>query len=88
VGAIRSACLETLKRTDLLDPVHLHEEAERLFELFASSDQRAPQLLDAIDADAAAAGEQISHVRELAEAARRLQQDPPPTPPGTVKEVA
>lgn len=88
VGALRSACLETLKRTDILDPVHLHEEAERLFELFAASDRRAPALLDAIDTDAAAAEEQISRLRELAEAARRLHDDPPPPPPGTIKDVA
>jgi hypothetical protein len=88
VGAIRGACLETLKRTDVLDPDRLHEEAERLFEVFASSDQRAPQLLDAIDTDAAHAEEQISRIREMADAARKLQEEPPPPPPGQVKDVA
>lgn len=88
VGAIRSACLETLKRTDVLDPDRLHEEAEGLFEIFAACDRRAPILLDAIDTDAAAAQEQISRIRDMAEAARKLQQDPPPPPPGQVKDVA
>jgi hypothetical protein len=87
VGSIRTACLETLKRTDVLEPDRLHEEAELLFELFVVSDLRAPELLAAIDADAARAQEQIARVRELAAAARALQNEPPPRP-GTIRDVA
>lgn len=88
VGAIRSACLETLKRTDSLEPDRLHVEAEELFELFATSDERAPQLLAAIDADAGLAAELISQIRDMAAAARALQNDPPPLPPGRIRDVA
>jgi len=88
LGAIRSACLETLKSVAGVDADQLHEEAETLFELFAMSNDRAPELLDAIDAqDATSAAAQITHLRELAAAAKALQAPPPPTP-GQSKEVA
>jgi len=88
LGAIRSACLETLKGVDGIDADRLHEEAETLFELFAMSNDRAPELLQALDADdGARASTQITHLRELAAAAKSLQ-SPPPTPPGQSKEVA
>jgi len=87
IGAIRSACLEVLKRSEPTDPDRLHEEAETLFELFTASDRRAPELLEAIDADAAQVDEQITRVRDIAAAVRKLQEDPP-TPPGQVKDVA
>jgi len=88
LGAIRSACLETLKGVDGIDADQLHEEAETLFELFAMSNDRAPELLEALDADdAPRAATQITHLRELAAAAKSLQ-SPPPTPPGQSKEIA
>src|SRR5262245_12073522 len=86
VGAIRAACLETLRRMDVLEPDRLHEEADLLFELFAVSDRRAPALLEAIDVDFARAQDQIARLRELAAAAKALQSEPPP--PGKVRDVA
>jgi hypothetical protein len=90
LGAIRSACLEELKMIGDLDADQLHPEAESLFELFAVSDERAPELLNAIDAaDAAGAAEQIRRLRDLAAAARALQKgSPPPDGPSRAKEVA
>ncbi|HLY11226.1 MAG TPA: hypothetical protein VKW04_18135 [Planctomycetota bacterium] len=90
LGAIRSACLETIKKAADIDADQIHPEAESLFELFAVSDERAPVLLEAIDGDdSARTAEQILHLRELAAAARALQKDSPPTDgPGHAKEVA
>ncbi|HVE40825.1 MAG TPA: hypothetical protein VNM14_13105 [Planctomycetota bacterium] len=88
LGAIRTACLETLKKTSGTELDRLHEEAERLFELFAVSDSRAPELLAAIDADMARASEQIVACRDLAAAAQVLLTEPPPTPPDKVRDVA
>jgi hypothetical protein len=87
VGAIRTACLETLKRMDVMEPDRLHQEADLLFELFAVSDRRAPELLAAIDADFGRAQDQIARLRELAAAAKALQTEPP-SPPGQVRDVA
>jgi hypothetical protein len=88
LGAIRSACLETLKSLQNVDVDQLHEEAETLFELFAMSNDRAPELLEAIDADdSSRATAQITHLREIAAVARSLQ-GPPPSTPDQTKEVA
>jgi len=87
LGALRGACLETLKRLAPLDPDQLHQEAEVLFELFATSDDRAPKLLQAIDGDSAGAAEQILRLRDLAAVARSLQ-GPPPPGPGRARGVA
>jgi hypothetical protein len=87
VGAIRAACLETLRRMDVLEVDRLHEEADLLFELFAVSDRRAPELLTAIDEDFGQAQDQIARIRELAAAAKALQNEPPPFP-GKVRDVA
>jgi hypothetical protein len=88
VGAMRRACLETLKKAGDMDADQVHPEAESLFELFAVSDERAPELLQAIDSDdRTRAAEQIQHLRELAAAARALQKDAPP-PTGGSREVA
>jgi hypothetical protein len=88
VGAIRGACLETLKGLEPMDADQLREEAETLFELFAMSNDRAPELLEALDSeDPSRATAQITRLRELAQAARALQNDPPPGP-GQAKEVA
>jgi hypothetical protein len=87
LGAIRGACLETLKALDSVDRGDVHQEAEALFELFATSDERAPRLLEAIDREPAQAAEQITQLRELAAAVRVLQ-GPPPTSPGQSREVA
>jgi hypothetical protein len=88
VGALRGACLETLKQIGGIEPDRLHEEAETLFELFAASDERASQLLDAIDTDRARAAERIAQIRELAAAARTLHDEPPPTGPDKIRDVA
>lgn len=89
LGAIRGACLETLKGLEPMDAVQLHEEAELLFELFAMSNDRAPGLLEAIDSDdPALAPAQITHLRELAHAAKALQGPPPQDPTGQAREVA
>jgi hypothetical protein len=88
LGAIRSACIDTLKKMASVESDRLHEEAERLFELFAVSDRGGPELLDALDADAALASEQIVRCRDLAAAAHALLTEPPPTPPGTIRDVA
>ena len=88
MGAIRAACLETLRRMDVLEPDRLHQEADLLFELFAVSDRRAPELLEAIDVDFGRAQDQIARLRELAAAAKALQSEPPPSPPGTIRDVA
>lgn len=88
LGTLRTACVEALKRSETLDPGDLHREAELLFELFATSDERAPRLLEAIDAGLGQEAEQITHLRELAQAVRALPHDPPPPPPGQVKDVA
>ena len=66
----------------------VHEEAERLFEVFAVSDHGAPTLLEALDADASRASEQIARCRALAAAAHALLTEPPPTPPGEIRDVA
>jgi hypothetical protein len=71
-----------------IDTDQLHEEAETLFELFAMSNDRAPELLEALDTDdPARVAAQIIRLRDLATAARALQ-GPPPPPPGQSKEVA
>jgi hypothetical protein len=88
VGALRGACLETLKQIGGVEPDRLHEEAETLFELFAASDERATQLLAAIDGDRTRAVERITQIRDLALAARTLQDEPPPAGPGQIREVA
>src|SRR5579859_2197207 len=88
LGAIRSACIETLKGMESIDADQVHQEAETLFELFAMSNDRAPELLEALDSDEPArAVAQITHLRDLATAAKTLQ-GPPPSPPGQSKEVA
>jgi len=88
LGTIRSACLDALKRSKTVDADQVHPEAEALFELFATSDERAPALLAALDRDDAAGVEdQIVRLRELAAAARELL-SPPPTGPGQAREVA
>jgi hypothetical protein len=88
LGAIRTACLETMKKMNGIEADRLHEEAERLFELFAVSDRRAPELLEAIDADASRATAQIAACRDLAAAAHALLTEPPPTPPDKIRDVA
>ena len=90
VGAMRTACLDALKKAQDLDADQVHPEAESLFELFAVSDERVPELLEAIDSnDAARASEQIQRLRELAAAARALQKNsPPPDDPDRAREVA
>ena len=85
LGAIRGACLDALKD---LDADVRHEEAEVLFELFVTSDERAPRLLEAIDsASVQDTAEQITHLRDLAAVARSLQ-GPPSAGPGQARDVA
>jgi hypothetical protein len=85
LGAIRGACLDALKD---LDADIRHEEAEVLFELFVTSDERAPHLLEAIDsASEQGATEQITHLRDLVAVARTLQ-GPASSGPGQARDVA
>jgi len=88
VGALRGACLETLKEVGDLDFDRIHQEAETLFELFAASDERAAKLLSAIDADQVRAADQIRRVREHLAAARALGDGPSPDGPDSLREVA
>src|SRR5262249_51270565 len=88
LGAIRTACLESLKSAGGVEPDQLHETAEQIFELFALWDHRAAELLAAIDGGSVLPGQQIAAVRERAAVARSLQVEPPPPPPDQVRVVA
>ena len=88
LGTTRSACIDALKKTSDVEADRVHEEAERLFEVFAVSDHGAPTLLEALDADASRASEQIERCRALADAAHALLTEPPPPPPGEIRDVA
>lgn len=89
VGAIRTACLDTLKINAPVDVEQLHEEADLVFALFATSDERVVALLDAVDRDPAEAARQIMKVYELEVAARHLDDGPPgPGESGDSRQVA
>ncbi len=87
VGALRSACLEAVKATGM-EADRVHEESEILYELFAISDVRAGDLLTAIDSNPREAAELILKVRDMADAARALQAEPPAGSGSASKEVA
>jgi hypothetical protein len=86
-GAIRSACLDTLRTSIRTDPDQLHSDTDELFELFAISDDRAAEILGAIDHDPAAVLVQVSRLRDVASAVRSLETDSPHEPPG-LRDVA
>lgn len=81
-GAIRSACLQGIRNADLEDPDGAHEEADQLFELFATSDGRATDLLQALDRSPGDALRQVGRVRDVAGVIRLLGSTPPPPPAG------
>ena len=81
-GAIRSACLQAVRDGDPADSEGAHEEADLLFDLFATSDGRAMQLLDAVDRVPADALRQVGRLRETAQAIRALGAEPPTPPMG------
>ncbi|HXX93439.1 MAG TPA: hypothetical protein VEN81_07380 [Planctomycetota bacterium] len=86
-GSLRAACLGALRASGRGDPDRLHPEAEELFELFATSDERATGLLDAIDRDPDGVAPQVERLRDVARAVRSLEPDAPQGPPG-LREVA
>jgi hypothetical protein len=75
-GTLRAACLDTLKLNAPLDVDRLHEEADLVFSIFATSDARAVGLLSAVDQDPVAAVRQILKVYELSLAVRRVNHGP------------
>lgn len=81
-GALRTACLDALKRLPLADPDRLHEEADLLFELVATSDGRATGLLQAIDRAPEEAAHAVERLRSITEALRSAGPDSPHDPPG------
>jgi hypothetical protein len=84
-GALRTACLEVLREADPPEPDRLHSEAELLFELVAVSDERAVELLGALDRDRGDAASRIDRIRRAVESVRGL---PPTTPSPGAREVA
>ena len=72
-GTLRAACVDVLKGARLTDPDALHEEADLLFELFAISDERATELLDAIDRAPDEAVRQVARLYEALDAVRSVQ---------------
>lgn len=81
-GAIRTTCLDALKSLSTLEPDDLHPEAEFLFELFATSDERAVGLLRDVDRDPLAAYARVSSLEEIASALRLVGADLPHDPGG------
>jgi hypothetical protein len=71
-GTLRAACLDVLRGARLTDPDCLHEEADRLFELVALSDERANGLLDAIDRNPEDAVAQVARLYEALDAVRSI----------------
>lgn len=77
-GTLRAACLNVLRGSGLSADETLHEDAERLFEIVAVSDDQADALLSALDGrrpDAAA--RQIVRLHETVEAVLSLPEVPP-----------
>lgn len=71
-GTLRAACVDVLKGASLTDPDRLHEEADLLFELFAISDERAGDLLRAIDRSPEDAVRLVGRLYEALDAVRSL----------------
>lgn len=71
-GTLRAACVDVLKGAALTDPDCLHEEADLLFELFAISDERAVELLAAIDRSPEDAVRLVGRLYESLDAVRSL----------------
>jgi hypothetical protein len=81
-GAIRTACLDALRSAGRTETDRLHPESDELFELFATSDERATEMLRAIDGDPTAVLLQVALLRDVASAVRSLETDSPHEPPG------
>jgi len=71
-GTIRAACVDVLKGAELADPDCLHEEADLLFELFALSDERSTELLEALDRSPEEAVRLIARLYEGLDSVRSL----------------
>ena len=76
-GTLRAACLNVLRGSGLSADETLHEDAERLFEIVATSDDRAGELLSALDERRTeVAARQIVRLHETMEAVRSLPDVP------------
>jgi hypothetical protein len=75
-GTLRAACLDVLKGAGLAAAESVHEEAERLFEILAVSDERAGEVLLSLDSDRADAVRGIVRLHEAVEAVRSLPSGP------------
>ncbi len=75
---LRSACLDALRRAGEIPTERLEEEAETVFGVLAASDERALELLNALEADPAAAGALVLRAYGLVQAVRSIQ--PPEEP--------
>lgn len=73
--AIRAACLDVLTGAGQTPQEKLLQEAETLFELFATSDERALKLLNAVAADPQEAVFQIGRLHEILGAVRAVQEE-------------
>jgi hypothetical protein len=71
-GTLRAACLDVLKGAGLAAAENLHEDAERLFEVLAVSDEQAGGILLALDSEPADAVRSIVRLHEAVEAVRSL----------------
>ncbi len=89
-GTLRTACLGALKGVPLPDPDRLHEEADLLFELVATSDRRATDLLQAIDLGPEEAAHAVERLYAISDALRSTGPDSPHHPPGpsALRDVA
>jgi hypothetical protein len=89
-GTIRTVCLDGLRSATAAEVDRIHQEADLLFELFATSDERACDLLEAVDFDPVDAIGQVTHLYELAAILRSGPSDSPHDPPGGhgLREVA
>lgn len=76
-GTLRVACTMVLRADPALDPDVLHEEAEALFEVFATDDARAEALLAAIDRGPHESVLQVMQFREIVNALRSLPAEAP-----------
>ncbi len=84
-GTLRAACLVVLRADPNLEPDTLHEEAESLFEAFATDDARAESLLAAIDKGP---HESVLHVMQLREVVATLRSLPAEAPSDDLSKAA
>jgi hypothetical protein len=74
-GTLRAACTVVLRADPNLEPDLLHEEAEALFEAFATDDGRAEALLAAVDRSPHESVLQVIQLREVLSSLRSLPAD-------------